>query len=422
LRPPWGKKHRKHGLSCVLMEAEAAISDHFDVTVEKLVYGGDGLGRWEGRVVLIPFVLPGEIIRAAPRQQRGGLVRAQAAAILRAAPNRVVASCPYFTRCGGCHYQHVSYEDQLAAKRAILAEELRRIGKLEPPEEIEVVAAEPWGYRNRVQLHLCGGRIGYWAARSHQLCAIDHCPISSPQVNRVISALNEMIRDARWPRFLRSIEIFTDERQVQVNVVETDRPLARRFFDWAADVIPGWVPGPLDYQGQFRVSRNSFFQVNRFLLDQLVDLATRQAEGESALDLYAGVGLFSLALGKKFREVTAVESGSGAIRDLAFNAERAGFAHVRPVHRTAEEHLAGLSRAPDFVLLDPPRAGLGKNMIGRLAVLRPRQLTLVSCDPATLARDLGSLRKAGYQIASLAMIDLFPQTFHLETVTRLYWP
>jgi 23S rRNA (uracil1939-C5)-methyltransferase len=402
-----------------MVEGETFIVSNFEVTVEKLVYGGDGLARLDGRVVFLPFVLPGERVRASAGDEKPGLLRAGAVEVLEAAPERVAAPCPYFGRCGGCHYQHAAYEYQLAAKRAILAEELRRLGKIEPPAEIGVAAGEPWGYRNRAQLHIERGRLGYREARSHRLCAIDRCPISSPRINETIVALAAMLRDPRWPRFLRSIEIFTDERQVQLNVLETAQPVARRFFDWCAERIPGLVTGALDYEGRFRVSGNSFFQVNRFLPDRLTETALGAEKGDTALDLYAGVGLFSLPLAGRFRQVTAVESGSGAVRDLEFNVERAGLANVRAERQTAEAFLESLESAPDMALLDPPRAGLGKQVVRRLAELRPRQVVIVSCDPATLARDLAGLAAAGYRIERLTMVDLFPQTFHLETVVHL---
>jgi len=391
----------------------------FDFTVDKLVYGGDGLGRLDGRVVLAPYTLPGEHVEAEIEQERPTLLRARPVKVLEPAAERVAPACPYFGRCGGCHYQHATYEAQLAAKRGILVEELRRLGKIEPPEEIGIVVGEPWEYRNRVQLHFEERRMGYREARSHRLCAIDHCPISSPKLNQTIAQLNEMMRDARWPDFLRSLEIFTDEEQVQLNVIETGRPVARRFFDWCAGEIPGLVSGALDYGRQFRVSAHSFFQVNRFLVDALVEAAIEGATGENALDLYAGVGLFALALGKRFGEVTAVESGSTAVRDLQFNAERAGLVHVHGQQSTTEAWLERLDRPPDFVLLDPPRSGLGKNVVRRLAELRPPIVTIVSCDPATLARDLAGLVAAGYGIRKMTQVDLFPQTYHLETVVRL---
>jgi 23S rRNA (uracil1939-C5)-methyltransferase len=389
--------------------------------VEKLVYGGDALARLDGRVVLAPFALPGERIRAAAESEKPGLIRARTLEVLEPSSERVAAPCPYFGQCGGCHYQHATYAGQLAAKRSILAEELRRLGKIEPPAEIATVAAEPWGYRNRAQLHFENGRMGYREARSHKLCAVGQCPISSPAINQAIRALGEMLRDSRWPRFVRSVEIFTDERQTQLNVLAADRPVARRFFEWCAATIPGLVEGALDYQGRFRVSRGSFFQVNRFLLDQLVDAALEGAGGETALDLYAGAGLFSLALTRRFREVTAVESGSAAARDLAFNAERAGHANLRVERTTTEAHLEALDRAPDFMLLDPPRAGLGKAVVRRIAGLRPPSVTIVACDPATVARDLAALVASGYSIEKMTLIDLFPQTYHLETVVRLRW-
>lgn len=387
--------------------------------MEKLVYGGDGLARLDGRVVFTPFVLPGERVQVKAEREKPGLVHASTVKILEPAASRVPAPCPVFGRCGGCHYQHASYADQLATKRAILEEELRRLGKITPPAEIAVIAGEPWGYRNRIQLRVEKGRLGYLEMRSHKLCAITQCPIASPKLNQTIEILNRMIRDPKWPRMIQSLEIFTDETGVQLNLLETDRPVAKRFFDWCAENIPGLVEGALDYNGQFRVSRGSFFQVNRFLLNQLIDAAVDGAEGESAFDLYAGVGLFAPALASRFRTVTAVESGTGAVRDLQFNAERAGLDNVRAEARMVEEFLQEQEHPADFVLLDPPRAGLGKTVVRRLVELQPRQLALVACDPATLARDLAALLAGGYRIVRMTMVDLFAQSYHLEAIVLL---
>jgi 23S rRNA (uracil1939-C5)-methyltransferase len=393
----------------------------FEVGIEKLVYGGDGLARRDGQVVFTPYVLPGERASVESVREKPGLVWTRPLEILDRSAERAEAPCRYFTRCGGCHYQHAAYAYQLQAKREILVEMLRRVGKIEPPEEIEIVSGEPWGYRNRAQFHVQDGRIGYLAARSHSLCAVDQCPISSPKINETLAALAEMVRDRRWPGFLRSLEIFTNETDVQLNVLETDRPVARRFFDWCAEQIPGLVSGALDYpldSEQYRVSHGSFFQVNRFLAARLVEVALEGASGASALDLYAGVGLFSIPMARRFGEVTAVESGSGAVRDLRWNAGQAG-AQVTAVQSPAAEYLAGLDHAPEFVLLDPPRAGIGKEMVRRLVELKPRALVIVSCDPSTLARDLAGLMSGGYRVDKLTLVDLFPQTYHLETVVRL---
>jgi len=394
---------------------------NFEVQIEKMVYGGDGLARLNGQVVLVPFVLPGERATVEPVERKPGLVRSKLVELHEASGDRVAAPCPYFGRCGGCHYQHANSETQLGLKRAILAETLRRVGKIEPPEEISVIAAEAWNYRNRAQFHVRGTELGYLEARSNRFCAVEQCPISSPRINQVVTALREMLRDARWPRFVQSIEVFTNEDQVQLNVLESERPVARRFFDWCAEKVPGYVPGPLDYEAagtSYQVSGGSFFQVNRFLIDQMVERALAEAEGESALDLFAGVGLFSVPLARRFAKVTAVESGAGALRDLRFNAERAGVT-IDTQQSSVEQFLAGVTAAPGFVLADPPRAGLGKNAVRELVRLNPARITLVACDPATLARDLAGLVAGGYRLAKLTMIDLFPQTFHIEAIADL---
>lgn len=396
-------------------------ANKLDITIEKLIYGGDGLARVNGQVVLAPFVLPGERVAVESVEQKPGLLRSKLIDIIEPSGDRVDARCPYFMRCGGCHYQHAGYEVQLGFKRAILVETLRRVGKIEFPETIRVIGAEPWQYRNRAQFHIQGASLGYLEARSKRLCSIEHCPISSPRINEVVRALREMLRDPRWPRFIRALEVFTNEEHVQVNVLDAERPVARRFFDWCAEKIPGFVPGALDYAAAgatYRVSGGSFFQVNRLLIDQMVAEALGDAAGESALELFAGVGLFSLPLARRFAEVKAVESGAGALRDLRFNAERAA-ASVEAHQSSVDVYLAGAAAPPDFVLADPPRAGLGKAAVRELARLRPRHITIVACDPATLARDLAALVAAGYRLQGITLIDLFPQTYHIEAIARL---
>jgi 23S rRNA (uracil1939-C5)-methyltransferase len=383
--------------------------------VEKLVYGGDGLSRSEGRVILTPFVLKGERITAEMEPAKQGVTRARLMEVTAPSADRVAPQCPHFGTCGGCHYQHGSYEAQVAAKKDILLETLDRVGKLKDLPTVEVIAAEPWGYRNRVQFHIENKKIGYKQRGSHKLCAIQVCPISSPKINECITVLNKMVKHPRWPKFIRSIELFTNETDVQFNVLETDQPIAGRFFEWVREEIPAVVTGSLEY-GEFRVSHGCFFQVNRLLVDKMVDAALGDAAGKTALDLYSGVGLFSLPLAKRFEKVTAVESGSAAVRDLVFNAGRAGLkigAHVMNV----DEFLMKLAETPDFVLADPPRTGLGKTVTSRLGLLGPAKMAVVSCDPATLARDLAAL--PGYRIESIKLIDLFPQTFHIETIVHL---
>jgi 23S rRNA (uracil1939-C5)-methyltransferase len=208
---------------------------------------------------------------------------------------------------------------------------------------------------------------------------------------------------------------------VQVNVLASDRPVAKHFFDWCGEEIPGAATGFLDYStagGEYRVGHRSFFQVNRFLIDRLVEAGLADAEGDTAIDLYAGVGLFSLPLARRVRAVTAVESGASAVHDLEFNAARAPLS-IQVEKAVVENYLEGLSKAPDFVLADPPRAGLGKGAVKQLLRLQPPRMTIVSCDPATLARDLMALVNSGYRLERVTLIDLFPQTYHIETVASV---
>ncbi len=393
-----------------------------------MIYGGEGLSRVNGEVVLTPFVLPGEIVEAERADSRQKVQRSRLVSVQSASADRVTPECDVFGRCGGCQYQHAGYAAELAFKRDILAETLRRVGKIEfEAERIGVESGAPYGYRNRVQLHIEGGRIGYREMHSKRLVPVGDCPIASPKITEVLRTLQKMVRDSRWPRFALDLEIFTDERRVQWNVQESERPVAKHFFEWLAEAIPESLPGPLDYPvapDLFRVSGSAFFQVNRFLLPRLAELVLGDAGGETAWDLYAGVGLFSLPLARRFQRVTAVESGRSAAADLAENAARAGV-QVEIVGDQTEAFLAGRCEAasegaapPDFVLADPPRAGLGKHATGKLAALRPAKITIVACDPSTLARDLAALLP-DYAIEKLTLVDLFPRTFHIETIAML---
>lgn len=403
--------------------------------IEKLVYGGDGLSRVDGEVVFTPFVLPGETVEAERSESRQHVQRGQLLRVVEPSAARVAAPCPVFGKCGGCHYQHAAYEAQLGFKRDILLETLRRVGKLEfDPARLGIVSDAPFGYRNRVQLHFEENRFGFREMHSQRLVTNPGCIIASPKIEEILTTLGRLVRDPRWPRFITSLEIFTDESQVQWNVLASERPVAKRFFEWLAEEVPGTVMGPLEYvvpgenkgeaavSDRFRVSGTSFFQVNRFLLPRLASLAIGDARGGVAWDLYAGVGLFSLPLARRFERVVAVEAGRSATADLRHNAERARLRLQIATEQTEEflrEACTHKGRTPpDLVLADPPRAGLGKAAVQRLLELQPAAMVIISCDPATLARDLAALAP-GYEVEELTMVDLFPQTFHLETIARL---
>jgi 23S rRNA (uracil1939-C5)-methyltransferase len=390
-----------------------------EVQIEKLVYGGDGLARLNGQVLLAPFVLPGERITVRPERAKGGLLRASQIELIEAASERVTPRCEYFFRCGGCQYQHAEYAFALRQKEAILRETMQRIGNLTFEGEIALISANPWSYRNRIQLHFEEGRLGFHEAGSNRLCAIDHCEISSPMLVETIGQLQSAVRDPKWPRFLRSLELFTNEKDLQLTVVDSTRPVAAKFFHWCAEFLPGMASGAIEYPAAgrvFRVSRGSFFQVNRFLIDQLVDAALGSNAGTTAVDLYAGIGLFSLPLAEHYQRVYAVERGGPAYRDLEYNAQ--SYSQILAAKSAAGDFLQTLSDTPDLVIADPPRSGLERDVVEGLLRLLPPALTLVSCDPATLSRDLKRLG-AAYRIERMALVDLFPQTYHFETVAAL---
>ena len=428
------------------------------LTIEKLVYGGDGLARLpadehgRGKTVFLPFVLAGETVEAALLEQKPSFARGRATKLLQASPHRVEPHCPYFQRCGGCHYQHAGYEHQLEIKAAILKENLRRLAKLELGTELQIHASPPWNYRNRTRLKVQTApefALGYHKFNSHELLPVEQCPISSPLINRAITALWELGRGGQIAQQIREVELFADSADARLLVElycapDLARESARQIAEEVKSVLPeaaGVVAfrsslsahspaepqavarageGELTYEvgrHSYRVSAGSFFQTNRHLTQALVDIATGNVSGAAALDLYAGVGLFATVLAGSFAQVIAVEPSPTSFADLSYNSP----GNVRTIRATTEQflkdHTAGLK--PDLVVVDPPRAGLGESVVRALARVNSPRLTYVSCDPATLSRDLAGLLAAGYRIEQAHLIDLFPQTFHLESAFQL---
>ncbi len=295
------------------------------VTIEKLVYGGDGLAHIDGQVVLTPFVLPGERVAVNAVSAKKGVLRGVRPEVLEFSGNRIQPRCEFFGTCGGCHYQHAQYEYELAQKVEILRETLRRLGGIHYEQEIPAISGDPWFYRNRIQLHFADGEIGFRRQGSHDLCAIDHCYISAPLLVEAIRRIREAVKRPEWPGFIRSLELFTNGSELQLNILDSARPVAARFFEWCRTFLPSLAPGAIEYQAggfRFRVSGGSFFQVNRFLVNPLLEEVLSDSQGARALDLYSGVGLFSLALAARFKRVDAVERGLSAYLDLELNAKQ----------------------------------------------------------------------------------------------------
>ena len=484
------------------------------LSIEKLIYGGDGLARTpaaaDGRsmAVFVPFVLPGERVEAEIRQEKPGFARGLVAQLIEASPDRVEARCPYFRQCGGCHYQHISYERQLEFKAVILRETLQRIAKIELKTEIRLHASPPWNYRNRTRLRVQtaaefppqtgktgrsgdpGFALGYFRIGSHEFLPVRECPISSPLINRVMARLLEL-GGLNCPAAVEEVELFADaederllawafcgresERRDLLRWAETlERELpeisgvtffaSRRRTSGRGSLGRGSLgrgslgrgslergslergsleeriedEAPIDPKSlaqsgakairyrtrnhEYQVSAGAFFQVNRYLVDELVSVVTSNARGEVALDLYAGVGLFSAALARSFHHIFGVEASQTSHADFVQNVP----ANVKAVGARTEDYLRSdylrsrpVRNSPELVVLDPPRTGVGSAVIRSLVELGAPRVRYVSCDPATLARDLVPLLAAGYHIEEAHLFDLFPGTFHIESVMLL---
>jgi len=418
-----------------------------DITIEKLVYGGEGLAHHDGSTVFVPFVLPAERVSAAPIEHNKKFVRARVERLLEAAPERTPARCPHYGVCGGCHYQHIPYQAQLTFKTEILRETLRRIGRIHWSGEIVVHPSPPWGYRNRAQWKIRASRpagpsglaIGYFRQNSTTLCPIEECAILSPLLAKTLVAMRAALAERAIPPELREIEAFAGANDTRLLVTATFAGFPSRrqqLADTLRRVVPAIQsllfhdpqsermeldgPGYVESEAagfDYRVGHLSFFQVNRFLVSELAGEVAQSADGgQTVFDLFAGVGLFSALLAKRFERVVAVEANPAAARDLETNASGHGI-EIRNV--AVERFLEKCRESPDLVVLDPPRAGLSRELIGHLARMAPRRITYVSCEPPTLARDLAALDKAGYEISRLHLFDLFPQTFHIESVASL---
>ena len=439
-------------------QAAAHKIANLELHIEKLIYGGDGLARLpadergRGKVVFLPFVLAGERVEASLIEEKPGFARARLERILAAAPERIQSSCPYFERCGGCHYQHAAYEHQLAIKAEILRENLRRIAKLELASEVRLHPSPPWNYRNRTRLQVRSEpdfAIGYYKFGSHDLLPVEQCPVSSPLINRAIAAVWTIGRSGQSPPQIEEIEFFANAEDTELLVEFSPTQDARKraiatndefpasaALDKWAEALKSQVPelagvvcqrgGPVYGIGQltyrtglhaYRVSAGSFFQVNRYMTDELIAVVTGGLRGKLGLDLYAGVGLFSTLLAKSMDHIEAVESSQSSLADLQYNSP----ANVKAIGANVEQYLQqrDANLCPDVVVVDPPRSGLGERVAKQLGKIGARQIVYVSCDPATLGRDLKHLLASGYNLQQAHVVDLFPQTYHLETVLHL---
>lgn len=399
--------------------------------MEKLVYGGDCLGRLpDGRAVFVPFVLPGETVKIEIIEDKKRYAKAWPLEILEVSPDRITPRCPHFGLCGGCQYQNLPYDQQLTLKESLLIDQFERIGKIEnPPISPIIPSPMPWNYRNFVQFHLSdNGVIGYVHADGEHFLPITECHLPQEGIN------------ALWPQLelgtesgVHRLGIRQDSYDDLMLIMEGDDHDPPEFSE---DIPISAVYTPPDanltilagedhlvftvLEQNFQVSARSFFQVNtpmaekmvRFLLDHLeLDPHAR------VLELYAGVGLFSAFLAPRVSHLTAIESSGAACHDFAVNLDASD--NVVLYQAEAEDVLASLDIDPAILVMDPPRSGLKPAVHDAIAKLKPAQIAYISCDPATLSRDLKKIIHTGYELVSATPFDLFPQTAHVETIVLL---
>jgi 23S rRNA (uracil1939-C5)-methyltransferase len=385
-----------------------STGDLLDVRIEKIVPGGHGMAFAEGLTMFVDLAVVGDRLHVELREIKGKIAFADIHSIIESSPNRIEPPCPYVGLCGGCNFQQMTYAAQLEAKVGIIRDCLHRIGKLEYDRDIPIIPSPAeFGYRLRAQWHISGAekKIGYYRQNSRELIAIEHCPILSKELDDTLQQIRSEIDWADfWPDKGAVDAACGDGGEVSVYSDE---------LGIKDELISMTAAGE-----KFEFTAKTFFQGNRFLIETLIYTSISGAEGENALDLYSGVGLFTLPLARRFKNVIAVEEYGPAI-DLA-RKNAVGFENVQIVERSVGQFLAEQKdRKIDFALLDPPRSGTEKKTVLDLILLRPKRVSYVSCDPSVLSRDLRRFLDAGYTIDSIIAIDLFPQTHHVETVVKL---
>ena len=406
-------------------------SEEYEVNTTACVYGGDALARLpDGRAVFIPYALPDEQLQIRLVEEKERYARGEISEIIKPSPHRIEPRCPHFQECGGCHYQHIPYPEQLLIKESILLDQFRRVGKLDsaPVKPIQP-SPSPWNYRNHLQFHIAeDGRLGFLKHRSNEIVTIQECHLPEESLNEI------------WPSF--KLEFIPGLDRVSLRAGDGGQDAlvlfesqGQEMFEFSVDLpLSAVLQGPggeivlsgddftvipvLDFP--FVVSAGAFFQINTQVTEILVKKILEILPLESdmvCLDVYCGVGLFSAFLAPRVKKVIGIESSPSACEDYLYNL--AEFENVELYDLPAEEVMPELDLSPDIILLDPPRAGLSTTVLDSVVNLGPDLIAYISCDPATLARDIQRLSKKGYALEESTPIDMFPQTYHIESLNLL---
>ncbi|MBI5199836.1 MAG: 23S rRNA (uracil(1939)-C(5))-methyltransferase RlmD [Nitrospirae bacterium] len=419
-----------------------------EVTVEKLVYGGKGLARYNGLTIFIPGVIPGEKVAIEIKRKRKGFVEAELIGVINPSPDRILPPCKGEEECTGAHWPFISYPAQLRFKEEILLETLKKIGDIEPRKTLPIIPSPAADhYRLRVQFNVryrdSSPVIGFFREETHRLVEIKNGFLLHPLINRTLDSIRK-IADKLPPLKEIHMNVIQEGEGVILFLIDFENPpsLAPVFETIKGDIKE--IVGVISYARRkkyevlgrnflvlklddltFQSTEGNFFQVNweqnKNMIQSLLDLAELKGN-ERVLDLYSGIGNFSLPLAKKVEKVIGIESGYSAVEDARKNADMNGIKNIEFICDDVRKGLKGLiekKERADLIVLDPPRAGATKKIIDRVIALSPEKILYISCNPTTLARDLGWLRDGGYYLDRLQPIDMFPYTYHIETIAEI---
>ncbi len=380
------------------------------VTIEKLVFGGSGLARTEQGVVFVSDVAPGETVAIKRCGKKGGVACGRPVEILKASPARRDPPCPLAGTCGGCDWLHIIYKEQLAIKKEIFLECMRRIGRIENLPAPETIASGEFGYRHRARMKIdVQGNAGFFARSTNRVVPVQNCPLLTGPLNTLLTSLSE--RNLVFPGQVKNLMLVSgDDGSV------ASHPVIDGHTSKSVTITAG--------ARTFEVPANGFFQSNRPLLERLGSWARAYTGGGRCIDLYGGSGFFSVMLADQFRQGLLIESADINAAGARINFKRNRIEHFTAVKGTAEQlrELAG-AEPIDCLIVDPPRSGLDGKVHTAIAALKPRTVLYVSCNPPTQARDAGFLMKnAGYTVQHAALFDLYPNTHHIESILLLTHP
>lgn len=421
-----------------------------EVTIERILPGGLGLAHADGKTLMVALAAPGDRLRVRVDRVKGNVGFASIIEVLESSPMRIAPPCPYFGSCGGCDFQQLTYEAQLSAKAEIIRDCLHRIGRINSVPDFNIAPApNQWRYRSRAQWQYDSvrHRLGYFESVSRNVCDVAECAVLVPELQQSLETLRHEMSEGLLPDDARYFRAVVGDQGVSV----ASGVRSPTVSEGEPRDISRSVNGE-----NYTLNAESFFQANIDLAPQLIEAAIGDASGDTAIELYSGVGLFTLPLSRRFKHVIAVEENPDAAGFARENLAHAGLANVKMVtsdvaariesdlERSRKAQRFGSSRrevsqsldeiqaethiqsavtagAPqiDFLLLDPPRVGAESRVIDGILQISPKQICYVSCDPATLARDLRKIIAGGYSLDSLSAFDMFPQTHHVETVVRL---